>query len=108
MNYLSHMHAHLSLELEINSAVTQYSTTKVVPNRKDLGFQDQTTENKMLQQLHLTVKTPYIQQDGNQNALLAFQFYTCLLFSNVCNAFDSKQDAATNKKKSEESKEVMK
>lgn len=61
INYLSHMHAHLSLETWNKQSSRTISNTKVVPNRKDLVFQDWTTETKMLQQLNFTIKTPHIQ-----------------------------------------------
>lgn len=71
-------------KLEISRAVRLYSTTKVVSYREDLAFQNQTTETRLLQQQYFTIKTPYIQCNRNSNSLLAFQFYKCLLFSNVC------------------------
>lgn len=62
------MHAHLSLETWNKQSSHTMSNTKVVPNRKDLVFQDWTTETKMLQQLYFTMKTLHI-EDRNQNSL---------------------------------------
>lgn len=94
-------------KLEINRAATQYSTTKVVPNRKDLVFQDQTTETKMLQQLYFTI---YTIRQKSKFAVSIPALHMPGIQAYVFNAFDSKQDAATHKKKEkrEESKEVMK
>lgn len=69
---------------EISRAGTQHSTTKVVSYMEDLGFQDQITETKPLHQQYFTIRTPHVQRGRNSKSLLAFQFYKCLLFSNVC------------------------